>query len=665
MSNLDKMHILVIQPPVVRPSLPPWSLAQTLNCLKDTGLSPEPYDANLDFFLNHLLTSKQLNRLTDMINEKEKQGVFEKLNPDSAALLADLSGDPEKWAYKIDNVGGDLEVLKTEDFFRPERCLEALGNVHELLKLASLAYYPSQIKWSRFFNPRIENWSLAEAFIDDPETNPFLSLCRRGLASRLNNSKTRLLILCVSVSAQLLPALTMAHFSKKRHPELHVAVMGDHELPAGAEAYVDSLLSETVTEPLLNLVGRLSGDTLPADTAGPDFSGLPLKDYLSPALVLPLGVSKDLDSDNTQPKHICADLIEQQRVFNAKGFLSMDHRLRPTAVIKQFPETVEKEPPFCLCLSSHLNESAGREALHAARQAGVKIIRWSHPSGSLESLTQLLWDASRSGIWNHVAIAENQENKLERELVKFMAANPNIAHSWVFRRCSSRPFVDSYETLPEAAAYSQVAELSGRPIWHVLNDPVYMLLYLDRYGTKRLMRWRVRNKGSSLYGLGENIAYYFVKPQDLPPGYLEDICQMVEAGGSVDITLVRYNLERAFLIGYALEHGVIVGNSSLKRPRPEYVESVKKQSGLDLGNYLERGYTSVRPEYRGMGIGAKLLEGLTERVGDKKLFSIISSDNVAAQKMALRNRTRQVATFYSKKLGKEVGIWMPEWMIED
>jgi GNAT superfamily N-acetyltransferase len=114
-----------------------------------------------------------------------------------------------------------------------------------------------------------------------------------------------------------------------------------------------------------------------------------------------------------------------------------------------------------------------------------------------------------------------------------------------------------------------------------------------------------------------------------------------------------------------MEHGVIVGNSSLKRPRAEYVEAVNRQSGLDLGNYLERGYTSVRPEYRGMGIGAKLLEGLTERVGDIKLFSIISSDNVAAQKMALRNRTRQVATFYSKKLGKEVGVWMPEWMIED
>ena len=108
-----------------------------------------------------------------------------------------------------------------------------------------------------------------------------------------------------------------------------------------------------------------------------------------------------------------------------------------------------------------------------------------------------------------------------------------------------------------------------------------------------------------------------------------------------------------------------MGNSSLKRPRPEYVEAVSRQSDLNLSQYLERGYTSVRPEYRGMGIGAKLLEGLTKRVGNMKIFSVISADNVAAQKMALRNQTQQVATFYSKKLGKEVGVWMPAWMLED
>ncbi len=175
----------------------------------------------------------------------------------------------------------------------------------------------------------------------------------------------------------------------------------------------------------------------------------------------------------------------------------------------------------------------------------------------------------------------------------------------------------------------------------------------------------MHDDGYSIYRKGHNIKFYFVKPDELPAGYLDEICRMVEAGGSVAIKWVRYNLERAFLIGYVLAKGAIVGTSCLKRPRPEYIEMVKKQSGLELSRYLERGYTSVMPAYQGLGIGTKLLEGLTSRAVDRKIFSIISEDNVATKKIAIRNRTRQVASYYSEKMNKQVGIWMPEWMIED
>jgi len=83
---------------------------------------------------------------------------------------------------------------------------------------------------------------------------------------------------------------------------------------------------------------------------------------------------------------------------------------------------------------------------------------------------------------------------------------------------------------------------------------------------------------------------------------------------------------------------LIVGNASLKRPRPEY---------------------------RGLGIGTKLLEGLTARIDDRKLFSISGEDNIATQKIAIRNRTQKVATFYSEPMGKEIGVWIPIWMLEN
>jgi len=161
-----------------------------------------------------------------------------------------------------------------------------------------------------------------------------------------------------------------------------------------------------------------------------------------------------------------------------------------------------------------------------------------------------------------------------------------------------------------------------------------------------------------------DITFYYKKPCDLPEGYMNAICKLVEAGGSVKTKFVRYNLERAYLIAYAMEKGVIIGNSSLKHPREEFIEQIKNITGFDFTNFIERGYTSVKHEYRALGVGTKLLEGLTKRAGNHKIFSIISEDNKATQKIALRNNTKKIAVYFSKNSGKKMGLWMPEHMID-
>ncbi|MDA3917866.1 MAG: hypothetical protein PF690_12970 [Deltaproteobacteria bacterium] len=161
-----------------------------------------------------------------------------------------------------------------------------------------------------------------------------------------------------------------------------------------------------------------------------------------------------------------------------------------------------------------------------------------------------------------------------------------------------------------------------------------------------------------------DITFYYKKPYDLPGGYLDEICKLVEAGGSVKTQFVRYNLERAYLIAYAMENEFIIGNSSLKHPRKEFIERIKNITGFDFSNFIERGYTSVRPEYRAMGVGTRLLEGLTKRAGNYKIFSIISEDNKATQKIAIRNNTKKIAVYFSENSSKKMGLWMPEHMIE-
>lgn len=656
MSGSDSFHVLLVNPPVCSPAAPPWGPAQAAGHLEGPGLRAETYDANLDFFLNFCLSPERLTLLRGRVEARKKGGAFGALPSDAAALLSDLSDDPEKWDLKIRGAKKTLDLMRTDAFYRPEACLRVMEDIHDLLTLISLAYFPCCVRWGGFSCPTVKDWSEAGSFAADRDHNPFLPLCREALLRRLERADLKCVVLFVSGPEQILATLTMARFIRERYPGLHLALAGHREGYAGAAEYVDTVLPEREMKPLGDLIARLGGRPGTLARRDPDFRGMPLAAYLSPALVLPVEGTDGLSA---------AFLEKQARRHGATGFLCKDHGVSPALLADPAGGVPEGDRPFCLALSCRLDPSAISGEPATLQRTGLKLIRWQEPGGPFEALTKTLWDVSRAGIWNHIEVPPGTGEEMSRDLVHFAASNPNIVHSWIRLRSPRSPFhPPAGEEENGSTVYSHVVKLPGRPFWRLLDDPVHLLLYVNRHGPEKLLRLRVRDDLNSVYSLGENMAYHFVPPQDLPEGYLDEICRMVEAGGSVESKWVRYNLERAFLIAYVVEEGVIVANSSLKRPRQEYVEAVNRRCGLDLREYLERGYTSVRPEYRGMGIGTKLLEGLTARVGDRKIFAIISEDNVATQKIALRNRTRRVAVFHSERTGKKIGIWIPEWMIE-
>ncbi|WDP92614.1 MAG: hypothetical protein HUN04_23980 [Desulfobacter sp.] len=288
---------------------------------------------------------------------------------------------------------------------------------------------------------------------------------------------------------------------------------------------------------------------------------------------------------------------------------------------------------------------------------GVAMVNWQVKGGGLPR--ELLWRASKLGLWNHVSGSGLFDPDMpDRD---WIANNPNIVHS--FKNEGAESHHVSTAAPAELFSYNTLPRVPGRALWRDAQTPGQLLDLVAAHGKEKLLRLRKDRETGEIWETGTRLEYFFKRPEEIPPRLMETLVAMVDAGGSVDITHVRANLERAYLIGYAVEKGIIAGNSSLKHPRQVFIDRLKKMTGIDFSQCVERGYTSVRPEYRAMGIGAKLLEGLTARATDVRVFSIISEDNLATQKIAIRNNTRKITTYLSDKLGKEMGVWMPEHMV--
>jgi len=154
-----------------------------------------------------------------------------------------------------------------------------------------------------------------------------------------------------------------------------------------------------------------------------------------------------------------------------------------------------------------------------------------------------------------------------------------------------------------------------------------------------------------------DITFSFKKPEEIPPGTLDQIRRLIEEGSGVGTSWVTENLREAFLIGYAEHEGRVVGTSTHKYPKEAYRKKIEAATGLDLSEYLERGYTAVNAEYRGAGIGGRLIRGLIERSSGKKIYVTIRMDNIPPLKMTHREGMSLAGRFFNRRTGHDVGVF--------
>jgi len=638
MKAMNKKTVMIVTPPLTSPAMPSFTGAFAAGCFLREAQNASVYDANLDFFTNHVFSKKVLEQGFKLAVQKKENGL---ISTEDFRVLEKIFQSQSSRPFST-------QFFRSESFYDPEKYFTAKSQIDDLLLIYSAAFYPSRIRWRL----------LKGSVIDDYKNQLFISFCHEKFGMMLKQVLPKVVIFALDSESQISGTNTMINYIKTIFPEIQTIILQNKnyaESDTFASDHTFSLQNQPFFLNWINTTWKCKNQDTNLE---PDFSLFPLKQYLTPELILPL--KPCLFKDSSSFWDLVAKLKDK---LGAKGFLFEN----PISSFEIFLKKKEFSELFYGVQSDmeNLDKMYVGNENQTLFSSGMTLIQWENPGKKEDLKIKSLWNLSKIGVWNHVGLTGLFRSALKNDWLRFISLNPNIAHS--FENISyagpyCKPDLNGID--PSLQAYSGVKQLPGEPFWKLLSDPAHLLLYLKRKGKKNLFCLRTDKINKTLISLGSGITFHFRKPDELPPGFLDEICAMVKAGGSVDTKYVRYNLERAYLIGYAQENGIIVGNSSLKHPRAEFIERLDTITGLNFNHFVERGYTSVRPEYRALGVGARLLKGLTKGAEQYKIFSIISEDNTATQKIAQKNKTKKIAVYYSEKVGKELGIWMPEYMIE-
>lgn len=321
----------------------------------------------------------------------------------------------------------------------------------------------------------------------------------------------------------------------------------------------------------------------------------------------------------------------------------------------------QSQPDYALGLTWELANPPDQEKLQAAYRAGARLINWVGQAAladpwDKDAALATMRNAAKAGLWNHLQLPAASGGVSASPLRLLNADHPHLAHSLGDPPAAETPLAWSPpQTVLAPKGFPPLLDI---PLWAWLGQPARLLPSVVHYGMKELRCLRVRADGS-LRRLGSQLEYHFVKPPQVPQPILERIIGLVLAGGKIKSHALNENLHNAFLVNYVLEDEVLVATSTIKRPRPEYVQKVNQLTGIDFRLYLERGYIVVRPEYRGLGVGDHLIQEAKKRWQGMKTFLAIGADNLTGQEITKRNGGRLLVSYFSQEMNKEIGIWTP------
>lgn|GEM_PF-142930 len=318
------MRLALVFPPFTDATQPYSSLPALAAVARRAGHDVVPVDANLEL-VRSLLTAERVREAGECLHEQ--LGRLAAVRPESGPeteRYAHLAAACLKVRAVADGIDEAVVALGRAATFRDLGTLAAAKRrVDEALEIHTLAW-PRGLGMGAPAVPEL-GWPAAiTAWAADADRNPFLRFLETVTLPRLETVGPRAVGISITYRSQVLPAVTLAQLVRRHLPEVPVIFGGSlvsrwhdgiEHVPEvfdwcsylvafeGESALVGLLAAldgEGELEAVPNLAFRRDGRVICTPVSGedvnalptPDFTGLPLADYLAPEPVFLLGTSR-------------------------------------------------------------------------------------------------------------------------------------------------------------------------------------------------------------------------------------------------------------------------------------------------------------------------------------------------------------------------------------
>jgi len=314
----------LIFPPQWIPTQPYLSLPALTAYLRANNCDIEQIDVNVSFYDN-LLSKNGLADYLDRARSKfQELETRKELSPELQKQYAALCSSILFGDYVINGVEDAKKILKSkEDFYDIEKLFKAFKILELDLKLASSAYYPSNLTFHSYdMRHSCRSSKAVLEAINDRKGNLFIEYFEKCTLPEVLKGNPGLIGISIINISQLIPGLTLAALIKKASPGIHINIGGSvftrliNEISKNKELFsvFDSVIVHEGETALLKLISHLenkfnirdipnliykdgseikinrlsSGGEDINSLPTPCFDGLPLDKYLSPELVIPI-----------------------------------------------------------------------------------------------------------------------------------------------------------------------------------------------------------------------------------------------------------------------------------------------------------------------------------------------------------------------------------------